>query len=178
MRGAVGKLSLSPIVIAASGCAIVLMATASSGGSVQIALSANFAVIVVYAILGNGSVLSEAAAVFMLGLFSDLISGDAIGAGTLALFAGFGLFRGVALRLKQASWLVKIGLFPAFAATVIGLEWALSSIASLTYLPLGPSLVQVIVTSIAYAAIAALAGVFRFRRRSRPRMPPVPETQS
>lgn len=148
------------------GAVVVTFAIAASGAQPPTVFLPNLALIVAYVLLGKGSSLTETAAVAFIGLLSDFLSGDVVGSGALGLLAGFALFRGFVKRLDVSQTGLKILLFPLFATVAVGIEWILSSVASVTFLPINGAIWQIVMTSGIFAVLAALASIGKPKRQT------------
>lgn len=114
----------------------------------------NLALIVGYMILGKGTPLSETAALILLGLVSDILSGDLPGAGTLGMLAAAATIHNFVVRFDILRPRLKVYIFPLFAAIALTTEWLLSSIAGFSALPISGAILQLIATSLLYLVYA------------------------
>jgi len=95
-------------------------------------------------------------AVLFTGLAHDLIGGGIAGAGMIALLVGSLVLRPASDTLDKSAFAPRLMAFAAFAAAVILIEWALTSLPRGMLLPVGGPLAQFLVTVLAYVPVSLL----------------------
>ncbi|HEY9536363.1 MAG TPA: rod shape-determining protein MreD [Kiloniellaceae bacterium] len=93
-------------------------------------------------------------AVFVIGLFQDLLTGSVIGPGIVGLLIAHALVVWQLRFFLAASFSVVWVAFMLVAAAALGVTWLLTSIALMTYLDPAPLFFQYLVTTAFYPCLA------------------------
>lgn len=166
MKLAGGQFLRLPLLIL--GCvASSLLGAVAIGVAPPFLLWPRFALMLAFHILGAASFGIEMLLILAVGLLQDILLGNVIGSGVLALLAGHALFRGTIASLKKSGVPGYFLLFVPFLIVVLTIEWVLSSLAGLMILPTDGLIWQIVVTSVIYLAVMSIWSGYRHWRRSR-----------
>ncbi len=95
-------------------------------------------------------------AVFLLGLFQDLVSGSLVGVGTMVLLVVFGVVGSQRRFLASASFMLIWFVFIVVAAGALTLEWAMVSLLQGQVIGSEPAVFQYLMTIAVYPCLAWL----------------------
>lgn len=93
-------------------------------------------------------------AVFLVGLFHDLLAGGPVGVGILSLLLAYGMVGGVRRYMVNASFLVIWFVFAVVAAAALFCNWALTSLVEARLIEPEPAVFRYLTTMAVYPCLA------------------------
>lgn len=151
----------APLAIAGIGIILTAIGVGMSAGFSPLSAMPNLALIIGFMIVGKGSAILETLAMLILGLCADLLTGDLLGAGTIGLLVGLAVTRGLVMRLDSLRPAWKAYVFPLFAIIAMSVEWALTSLAAVSMMPLSGTVIQFFLTCALFACYALFRQLLR-----------------